>query len=103
MLSKFKSLFGDGSPLDFKTTMKGQASQELLGNAGNFAYYAIGAGYFSSAILDSGAGYYAIKHAFIPSSSVTFSSLTLPYGQDASAKLQEGPGLAANGCGVQTF
>jgi RHS repeat-associated protein len=103
MLTTFKGLVGGGSSIDFKNTMAGQAPIELLGNAGNFAYYAIGSGYFSAGILDMGAGGYAIKSAFIPSSPVTFSALTMPYGQDTSAKLQEGPGLAANGCGVKTF
>ena len=40
-------------------------------------------------ILDMGAGGYAIKSAFIPSSPVKFCALTMPYGHDTSAKLQE--------------
>src|SRR6185369_6262254 len=40
-------------PIDFKNTFKGQADPELLGSAGNFAYYAIGSGNIPARSLTS--------------------------------------------------
>jgi hypothetical protein len=49
-----------GGLVDFKTTFAGQASREMLGDAGNFAYYAIGQGYIPTMVLDVAAGGYGL-------------------------------------------
>ncbi len=41
-----------GGPTDFKNLFRGQANAAFLGQAGNFAYYAIGSGYLPNLELD---------------------------------------------------
>ena len=99
-LGAFTSIALPNGPIDFK---KGQTGQTFvqMGLAGNFAYYAIGAGYFSPSTLDAGAGAYGlIAAAFFPHSTVHFSDLTGNFFSDSAAAQMRGPGLAANGCSV---
>jgi hypothetical protein len=57
LASAFFSIVKPNGPIDFK---KGQSGQTFvqMGLAGNFAYYAIGAGYFSPSTLDAGAEHF---------------------------------------------
>lgn len=99
-LGAFTAIVGPNGPIDFK---KGQTGQTFvqMGLAGNFAYYAIGAGYFSPTTLDLGAAAYALTAAtFFPHSTVHFSDLTGNFFSDSAAAQMRGPGLAANGCSV---
>ena len=99
-LGAFTSIVGPKGPIDFK---KGQSGQTFvqMGLAGNFAYYAIGAGYFSPSVLDAGAGAYALTAAaFFPHSTVHFSDLTGNFFSDSAAAQMRGAGLAANGCSI---
>jgi RHS repeat-associated protein len=99
-LGAFTAIVGPNGPIDFK---KGQTGQTFvqMGLAGNFAYYAIGAGYFSPSRLDAGAGAYALTAAaFFPHSTVHFSDLTGNFFSDSAAGQMRGPGLAANGCSI---
>jgi RHS repeat-associated protein len=99
-LGAFTAIVGPNGPIDFK---KGQTGQTFvqMGLAGNFAYYAIGAGFFSPTTLDLGAGAYALTAAaFFPHSTVHFSDLTGNFFSDSAAAQMRGPGLAANGCSV---
>jgi hypothetical protein len=95
----FFSIVKPNGPIDFK---KGQSGQTFvqMGLAGNFAYYAIGAGYFNSSTLDAGAGAYALTAAFFPHSTVHFSDLTGNFFSDSAAAQMRGPGLSANGCSI---
>jgi len=88
-----------GGSIDFKNIFRGQANAALLGQAGNFAYYAIGSGILPAWELDAGAGAYALKAALQGKKS--FSSLTGPFFSDASAASVRTQGLAANGCKAQ--
>ena len=99
-LGAFTAIVGPNGPIDFK---KGQTGQTFvqMGLAGNFAYYAIGAGFFSPTTLDLGAGAYALTAAaFFPHSTVHFSDLTGNFFSDSAAAQMRGPGLAAGGCSV---
>jgi len=99
-LGAFTAIIGPNGPIDFK---KGQSGTTFvqMGLAGNFAYYAIGSGYFSPNTLDAGAAFYALTAAaFFPHSTVHFSDLTGHYFSDSAANMMKGPGLAANGCSV---
>jgi RHS repeat-associated protein len=60
LLGAFTSIAWKNGPIDFKNTMRGEADPVFLGQAGNFAYYAIGWGYFTPGVLDAGATTYAI-------------------------------------------
>jgi hypothetical protein len=71
-------------PIDFKNNFKGQADANLLGQAGNFAFYAIGSGFVSNLELNIGASSYAI---------LAHGSLLSPNAQAVVASA-----LAANGC-----
>lgn len=83
-------------PTDFKNNFSGQANAAFLGQAGNFAYYAIGSGYLPNSLLDAGAGGYALFSATFGSKK--FSSLTGPMFSDASAASVRNAGLATPGC-----
>jgi RHS repeat-associated protein len=92
----FYPIAKSNGPIDFKNNFRGQANGAMLGQAGNFAYYAIGAGILPNWELDAGAGAYALYSAFRGQKS--FSSLTGPMFSDASAVSVRNVGLAANGC-----
>jgi hypothetical protein len=90
-------------PIDFKNRFAGRANDELLGNAGNFSYYAIGSDLLPDLILDLGAAGYGIKQATLRSLGVRvkgpdFSDLTGNFFSDRSAKGMRESGLAAHGC-----
>jgi RHS repeat-associated protein len=86
---------GNG-PIDFKNNFRGSGNAAFLGQAGNFAYYAIGSGLLPNWELDAGAGAYALYSAVFGQK--PFSSLTGPMFSDASAASVRNAGLAANGC-----
>jgi len=94
--TQFASIAKGGGPIDFKNIFAGQASRELLANAGNFAYYAIGEGYIPTTALDLGAGAYGLYGAAVGRFPTSF--LTGRFFSDDSARLMRSPGLAANGC-----
>jgi len=73
-----------GGPIDFKNIYSGQADPTFLGQAGNFAYYAIGSGFLPNWELDLAAMPYAIW---------AHGALTSP-----SAQAVRSSALAANGC-----
>jgi hypothetical protein len=95
----FAAIAQGNGPIDFKNTFPA-ADRNTMGLAGNFAYYAIGAGYFPTNVLDLGAASYAIKAAFTPGTSVHFSDLTGHFFSDTAAATEKRPGLASNGCGA---
>lgn len=90
----FLSIAAPQGPIDFKNVYRGQGDGASLGQAGNFAYYAIGTGFFSPGTLDFGAGAYGVTSALFGSK--PFSSLTGPMFSDASAASVRNDGL--NGC-----
>ncbi|MBS0574841.1 MAG: hypothetical protein JSS45_00210, partial [Proteobacteria bacterium] len=92
----FFNIFKSNGPIDFKNTFRGRGDATQLGQAGNFAYYAIGVGALTAQELDMGAGAYAILSAIKGQKS--FSSLGGPMGSDLSAKSVRNAALAANGC-----
>jgi RHS repeat-associated protein len=98
-LSGMLSIAKGGGPIDFKTTFAGQASRQTLGDAGNFAYYAIGSGLLSNTVLDLGAGAYGLYGAAVGRFPTSF--LTGRFFSDDSARQMRGPGLAAQGCKAQ--
>ena len=93
----FYSISQSNGPIDFKNIFRGQANAAMLGQAGNFAYYAIGSGILPNFELDAGAGAYAVYSAI--RGRKPFSSLTGPWFSDASAASVRSQGLAAGGCG----
>ena len=94
----FSAIAGSNGPIDFKNNFRGQGNAAALGQAGNFAYYAIGAGILPNWELDLGAGAYAVMAALKGQKS--FSSLTGPMFSDASAAVVRNQGLSSNGCTV---
>lgn len=90
------SIAKSGGPIDFKRTFRGQANATMLGQAGNFAYFAIGSGILPTMELDAMAGGYAI-YSFVFGSK-KFSDLTPRFGMDKSAASVRDAALAANGC-----
>jgi hypothetical protein len=90
------SIVAGGGQIDFKTTFAGQASREMLGDAGNFAYYAIGQGFIPNTVLDMGAGFYGIYGAI--TGRFPWSFLTGRFFSDDSARRMRTSGLSANGC-----
>jgi RHS repeat-associated protein len=56
----FLAIAQPNGPIDFKKNFRGQASATTLGQAGNFAYYAIGTNFLPNAVLDAGASAYSI-------------------------------------------
>lgn len=78
------SIARPNGPIDFKNNFRGQADPALLGEAGNFAFYAIGSGYLPTLELNVGASIYAI---------FAHGSILSP-----SAKAVRDSALAANGC-----
>jgi RHS repeat-associated protein len=99
LLTTFASIAMDYGQIDFKNGAGGSsvlASRAQLGQAGNFAYYAIGSGYLSPGLLDAGAGAYAVTSALLGKK--PFSTLTGPMFSDASAASVRNAGLATPGC-----
>ena len=99
ILAKFAAIARDYGPIDFKNGAAGTSvlsSRAFLGQAGNFAYYAIGSGYLSPRVLDLGASVYS--HAAVLLRNKPLSTLTGPLGIDASAASVRNPGLATRGC-----
>lgn len=96
VLGQFISIVRPGGPIDFKSEFRGQANAALLGQEGNFTYYAIGTGILSPFALDAGAGAYGLLTAIFGSRH--FSDLKGPMFSDASAASVRNPGLASNGC-----
>ena len=92
----FYPIAKSNGPIDFKKTFSGQANGVFLGQAGNFAYYAIGSGILPNFELDAGATAYALYSAALGRK--PFSSLTGPMFSDASAASTRSAGMAANGC-----
>jgi hypothetical protein len=76
MTGTFYSIAKSKGPIDFKYMFKGgtPAQRQELGDAGNFAYFAIGSGYLPNAELDAGTAYYGLKTAIFGSR--PFSDLT---------------------------
>jgi hypothetical protein len=102
-LGAFAAIVRPVGPIDFKNAFAGKLSDQTLGDAGNFAYYAIGSGYFSDSTLDIGAAVYAVPAATIrslglSSNGPTFRELTGRYFSDTSADRMRNPGLNAGGC-----
>lgn len=96
MDAAFFTVAGSNGPIDFKNNFRGQANAAMLGQAGNFAYYAIGAGIYPTWELDAGAGAYGLYSAALGRK--PFSSLTGPVFSDASAASVRNAALASNGC-----
>jgi hypothetical protein len=92
----FAAIVRPGGQIDFKMIFTGQASHEMLGDAGNFAYYAIGEGYIPDTALDLGAGAYGVYGVLVGTFPPSF--LTGPFFSDDSARRQRGPGLSSDGC-----
>lgn len=92
----FFSIAISNGPIDFKNNFRGQANGAMLGQAGNFTYYAIGTGIFPNWELDAGAGAYGLYSAALGRK--PFSSLTGPMFSDASAASVRNAALASNGC-----
>jgi len=90
------SIAWPNGPIDFKNNFKGEGDAKFLGQAGNFAFYAIGSGYLPNWELDAGASAYSVLSATFGRK--PFSSLTRPGLIDASAAAVRGAALAANGC-----
>lgn len=82
--------------VDFKNNFAGQAPSNFLGDAGNFAYYAIGSGFLPDWVLDLGAGGYGVSSAVFGSR--PFRDLTGRDLSDSSADRMRDPALASNGC-----
>jgi len=82
--------------IDFKNNFKGKANAGMLGQAGNFAYYAIGSGFLPSRELDTGAGLYGLYSAIFGNKH--FSDLTGPMFSDTSAASVRDAALASNRC-----
>ncbi len=83
-------------PIDFKNGFRGKADSAFLGQAGNFAYYAIGFGYLPNRVLDAGAALYAVISAV--RGQKPFSALTGPMFSDSSAAAVRDPALSSTGC-----
>ena len=97
MAATFGSIARDYGQIDFKNGAAGRGGNgAILGQAGNFAYYAIGSGYLSPTTLNAGAGAYGIVSALLGRK--PFSSLTGPLFSDASANATREAGLATPGC-----
>jgi RHS repeat-associated protein len=92
----FFASVGTGGPIDFKNNFFHKADGMLLGDAGNFAYYASGSGILPDSELDFGAGVYAVKSAIMGRKH--FSDLTGRMFSDSSAARVRDQALAANGC-----
>ena len=92
----FFSIVRSNGPIDFKNNFRGQANANLLGQEGNFAFYAVGSGYLPNQLLDAGAGAYGLLTAIFGSR--PFSDLTGPMFSDSSAASVRDLALASNGC-----
>ena len=89
------SIANVGGPIDFKRKFRGQANGGMLGQAGNFAYYAIGSGIIPTFELDAGAAGYSLYSLIFGGKK--FSDITWR-GIDTSAASVRDLALAANGC-----
>jgi RHS repeat-associated protein len=92
----FVAIVKGGGPIDFKNIFKGQGDPTVLGEAGNFAYYAIGSGLLPDIELNAGAtiyGIYAVATGQKPLSELTGRGYS-----DSSADAVRNTALAANGC-----
>ena len=101
-LATFASIARDYGQIDFKNGAAGRSVLATnLGQAGNFAYYAIGSGYISPGTLDFGASVYAVAatvpypgHAGKPFSTIGNGPMLI----DDSAASVRNAGLATPGC-----
>jgi hypothetical protein len=80
---QYAAMAWPNGPLDFKNRFEGQGDPTQLGNAGNFAYYAIGSGILPDAALDAGATGY---HLYKTMNGGNGSDTSSPFGPDASAQ-----------------
>jgi len=96
MTGTFVGISREGGPIDFKNIFRGQGDSVKLGQAGNFAYYAIGSGILPDIELDAGAGAYAVASAL--RGRKPFSTLTGRMFSDASAASVRDLALGSNGC-----
>jgi hypothetical protein len=97
VITAFAGIARDYGQIDFKNGAAGSGGNStVLGQAGNFAYYAIGSGYLSPTTLDVGASVYS--HASVLLGRKSLSSLTGPLGIDASAASVKNAALATPGC-----
>lgn len=92
----FIAIVGKNGPIDFKNQFPGQANATTLGQAGNFAFYAVGGGYLPNAELDLFAGLYGLVTATLGTR--PYSDLTGPMFSDSSAASVRDAALAAAGC-----
>jgi hypothetical protein len=60
LLGDFVQRARSGGVMDFKNNFRGKEDATKLGKAGNFAYYAVGDGFFPRGLLDFGAAGYAL-------------------------------------------
>jgi hypothetical protein len=99
VVTTFASIARDYGQIDFKNGAAGNSvlwNRSELGQAGNFAYYAIGSGYLSPGMMDAGAGAYALTSALLGRK--PFSTLTGPMLSDTSAASVRNAALATPGC-----
>jgi hypothetical protein len=61
----FYPIVKSNGPIDFKNNFRGLDNAATLGQAGNFAYYAIGSGILPNRELDGGAAFYALRAAIL--------------------------------------
>lgn len=102
-LGAFLAIAQPHGPIDFKNSFSGKANDQLLGDAGNFAYYATGSGYIPDKILDFGAGSYGVVAATaralkLSNQGPSYSDLTGPMFSDRSAASVRNTALNSNGC-----
>ena len=97
-IGTFGQIAQPSGSLDFKNTFPntGKFDRETLGTYGNFAYYAIGVGNISAAILDAGAGAYGVMS--VMNGTKPLSDLTEPLLSDRNAAAVRDAGLASKGC-----
>ena len=96
ILATFLTIALPNGPIDFKNDFTGQANGTFLGDAGNFAYYAIGWGFLPNSLLDAGAGAYGVLTATFGQRK--FADLTGPSYSDSSVARVRAPALASDGC-----
>ena len=102
LITAFAGIARDYGQIDFKSGAAGSGGNgAILGQAGNFAYYAIGSGFISPNMLDFGASVYAVA-ATVPypgHSGKSFSAIgNGPMLIDDSAASVRSAGLATPGC-----
>ena len=97
LLGTFAAIAQSRGPIDFKNNFSGSGNAQSLGNAGNFAYYAIGTGFLSNSLLDFGASAYALQQVLSgnkPASTIGNGPLLI----DDSANSVRGAALASSRC-----